>query len=89
MPRSRKRIEILATLIGVSPGELRGDSPQVLQSMVSPADRELTEDEHRLLKAYRKMKELGRKAIRAQAGKLLEQQGVSDADNPYGKGRPN
>lgn len=83
------KLKRLADAMGMTPSELRGEgSPQVLTSMLSEADLSLSEDEHRLLKAYRKMKPLGQKSIRMHAARLLEQQGVPDADNPWGKGKP-
>lgn len=89
MPRQKNKMRILADLIGITEAELRGDqSPAVLESMASEEDRARTEDEHRLLKAYRKMNLLGQKAIRNHAGKLLEQQGIRGPDNPFGQPPP-
>lgn len=88
MPRPDK-LQRLADAMGMTPAELRGEgSPQVLSSMLSDADGTLTEDELRLLRAYRRMKPVGQKAIRMHAGRLLEQQGLPDKDNPFGKGKP-
>lgn len=89
MPRPDK-LKRLADAMGMTPAELRGEgSPQVLASMLDASDINLSEDEHRLLKAYRKMKPVGQKSIRMHAGRLLEQQGVADRDNPFGRGKPN
>lgn len=90
MPRNKLDMQKLADLIGITPAELRGEqSPQVLQSMIDSDVVASTEDEHRLLKAYRKMQPIGQKSIRAHAAKLLERQGIADKDNPYGQGRLN
>lgn len=87
MPRHDK-LKKLADLMHVDASELiYGEKARErgLIGMLGENALELTPDEQHLIKAYRKLPIVARKAVRAHAVRLLEEHGIKAADNPFGK----
>jgi transcriptional regulator with XRE-family HTH domain len=87
MPRSDK-LKKLANLMNVDVSLLlygEKSHERTLVGMMGEAGLDLTADEQHLIKAYRKLPIVARKAVRAHAVRLLEEHGLKDADNPFGK----
>lgn len=87
MPRFNK-LKKLADLMNMDATALMTGQPKrerTLVGMLGEHALELTADEQHLVKAYRKLPLVAKKAVRAHAVRLLEELGNKDSDNPFGK----